>query len=72
MTEHEHPDSPRFARRLAGVIEADLSDRADEANFTSGRITDVFDERKGIHTWQIEAGSPDGSRAMITVTPMPA
>ena len=72
MIDHECPDSPRFARRIAAVIEIDLAERADDTNFTNSPVNDVWDERQGIHTYQIEYGSPDGSRALVTVTPQAA
>jgi hypothetical protein len=73
MTEQQRrPDSRRFARRLAAVVKSDLTDRAPEAGFAAASVLQVFDERAGVPTWQVECWAPDGSHAMITVMPLAA
>lgn len=67
----ETPDSRRFARRLASVIYGDLTDRAPGVGFYSEHVSVTFDAEAGMNIFQIECGAVDGSRAMVTVHPLP-
>lgn len=72
MPKLPRPDSKRFARRAAAIIRSDLSDRSAGSNFVVSHISDVWDAKAGVMTYQLECQAPDGSRALITVEPLAA